>query len=106
MRAPTGVRSRTYHTTMHQIAAPITNSRYVGNSVKPRFATPDERRRRRIRRTQRARGKAHRVLDDQHERESEQQPVERVQPVEPPQEHDLDQDAEQPDDEGATNSAA
>src|SRR3984885_1453652 len=42
MRAPTGVRSSTNHTTMQTtIATPMTNSRYVGNRLKPRFVAPD-----------------------------------------------------------------
>ena len=100
MRAPIGVRSSTYHTTAQTtIATPITKSRYVGNSEKPRFAVPGERRRRRIRRAERAGREPHRVLDDQHEREREQQSVQRVEPVEPAQEQHLDQKAEHADDE-------
>ncbi len=42
IRAPTGVRSTTYHVSAHSATATtITNSLYVGYTVNPMFVTPD-----------------------------------------------------------------
>ena len=52
-----------------------------------------------VRRAQRSGRKPHPILDDEHEREGEEQIVERVQVVKAPQERHFDQEAEETDED-------
>jgi hypothetical protein len=69
----------------------------IGREAEVRHA--GQQRGRFIRRAERARGQSHSVLDHQHEREREEQIVERIQIVESPQKQHLDPETDRPDHE-------